>query len=45
MRGNSFKLKYGRFGLDIGGKIFPERAVRPWYCCQRCGCPRLSWVV
>jgi len=29
-RGNSCKLKEGRFRLDIGKKFFPIRVVKPW---------------
>ena len=38
--GNGSKLKEGGVRLDVTGKFFTQRAVRPWHCCpESCGCP------
>jgi len=34
-RGSGFRLKEGRFRLDIRKKLFPMRVVRPWHRLSR----------
>ena len=34
-RGNGFKLKEGRYRLDVIGEFFTERAARCWNSCPK----------
>jgi len=39
-RGNDYKLKEGKFRLDIRQKILTQRAVMPWHSCpEKLWCP------